>query len=144
MIFGFLIFIHVLVCFALVGVVLLQSGKGGGLAGLGGGGATAVFGGRGATDILAKLTEGLAIAFMVLSLTIALVGSRASGSEGSVIERRRADLAVPATEVLQQLQATELLEDVAAGEAPEGAVGALEVEESGAAPVEGAAVPGAE
>ncbi|MAE68963.1 MAG: preprotein translocase subunit SecG [Gemmatimonadetes bacterium] len=119
MILGFLIFVHVVVCVALVGVVLLQSGKGGGLAGLGGGGATAVFGGRGATDVLSKLTQGLAIGYMVLSMTIALVGSGVGDQEGSVIERRRADLAVPATEVLQQLQADQIVEDVPAGEALE-------------------------
>ncbi len=121
MILGFLIFVHVVVCFSLVGVVLLQSGKGGGLAGLGGGGATAVFGGRGATDVLSKLTQGLAIGYMVLSLTIALAGSGLGSNEGSVIERRRADLAVPATEVLQQLQADQIAEEVAGGEALESA-----------------------
>ncbi len=53
----FLILIHLLVCIALIGVVLMQSGKGGGLAGGAfGGSAQTVFGGRGATDFLSKAT----------------------------------------------------------------------------------------
>lgn len=105
MIFGSLVFVHVCVSAALISIVLLQSGRGGGLAGLGGGGAQAVFGGRGATDILAKITQGLAIAFMVLSLLLALYGGMSTDDAASIIEQRRSQLAIPATQALQDYQA---------------------------------------
>ena len=60
MIYGIVLGIHVLVCLALVLVVLLQSSKGGGLAGAFGGGAdSTVFGGRGAATVLSKATTGI-------------------------------------------------------------------------------------
>lgn len=50
-------------------VVLLQSGKGGGLAGIaGGGGATQILGARQAPDILEKATWVLATLFIVLCI----------------------------------------------------------------------------
>ena len=55
--YGFLLFVHLLICFSLVAVVLVQSGKGGGLAGGAfGGSAQTVFGGRGATDFITRAT----------------------------------------------------------------------------------------
>ena len=69
--------IHVVNCVFLIVVVLLQSSKGGGLAGAFGGGQTsnAVFGGRGAGTFLSKLTTGLAVLFMVTSLSLAYLGN---------------------------------------------------------------------
>src|SRR5260221_6192180 len=78
--FVFLMFLHLLVCISLIGVVLLQSGKGGGLAGGAfGGSAQTVFGGRGATDFITRATMVLGAAFFLTSLTLALMsvgGSR--------------------------------------------------------------------
>lgn len=64
--YAWLVF-HVLVCFSLVIVVLMQSSKGEGLAGstFSGGVGSAVFGGRGVATILSKATSVLAILFMV-------------------------------------------------------------------------------
>ena len=107
MVFGFLILIHVIVCAALIGIVLLQSGKGGGLAGLGGGATQAVVGGRGATDVLSKITEGLAIAFMVMSFVLALYGSRTNDVPASVISARQAEIASPATAAIEEFQANQ-------------------------------------
>ncbi len=80
---SFLMFIYIVVCFGLILAVLLQSSKGGGLAGAfggGGGDMGAVFGGRGAANFLSKLTTILATAFMVLALIISFVSK--SGSDG--------------------------------------------------------------
>src|SRR5690625_7835129 len=61
----------------LILVVLLQSGRGGGLGEFGGGGgASTTFGARGASSILQRLTVYSAIAFMVLSITLAIISSR--------------------------------------------------------------------
>ena len=68
----FLTILHVLVCFFLIGVVLLQRGKGAEIGAVfGGGGSSTVFGSRGAGSFLSKLTTGAAIIFMITSLSLA-------------------------------------------------------------------------
>ncbi|MCK4590584.1 MAG: preprotein translocase subunit SecG [Candidatus Latescibacteria bacterium] len=69
----FLIVIHIFVAFALVIVILLQSGaRGGGLAGTfgGAGGTGAIFGGRGAAPFLTKLTAILASVLIVTCISL--------------------------------------------------------------------------
>ena len=71
--------LHFIACFILIGVVLLQRGKGADLgASLGGGGANTIFGGRGAGNFLTKITTASAIVFMCTSLTLAYLGYQAS------------------------------------------------------------------
>ena len=71
----FLYTLHFLVCFVLIGVVLLQRGKGADLgASLGGGGANTIFGSRGAGNFLTRITTASAIIFMGTSLTLAYFG----------------------------------------------------------------------
>ena len=71
--------LHFMVCFILIGVVLLQRGKGSDIgAALGGGGANTVFGSRGAGNFLTRITTGSAIVFMCTSLSLAYVGTRHS------------------------------------------------------------------
>jgi preprotein translocase subunit SecG len=86
---GILLGAHVLVSLALMIVVLLQSGKGGGLAGAfgGGGGMGAVFGGQAAATFLTKATRYLAAAFMITALSMALsVKARREGTIASELE----------------------------------------------------------
>ncbi len=76
----FLVFVHVIVCLFLIGVVLLQQGKSADLAGaFGGQGSQTAFGPRGAANLLTKLTTYAAILFMVLSIALTILLSRASG-----------------------------------------------------------------
>ncbi|UCH11245.1 MAG: preprotein translocase subunit SecG [Fidelibacterota bacterium] len=90
MIYGILIFLDILVSILLVIVILLQSGRGGGLAGtLGGGISTAMFGGQGADKLMTRLTTGLAAAFMILAILISIAG-RPRGTMGDSIVRQRA------------------------------------------------------
>lgn len=79
MIAAFLTVIFVLVCLAVVGVVLLQQGKGAGFAGAFGigAGSQTIFGSRAGT-FFTKLTAGLVAALMVIALLIAFVNSRTS------------------------------------------------------------------
>ncbi len=73
----FLIVLHVMVCFILILVVLLQRGKGGDMgAALGGGGSNTVFGSRGAGNFLTKLTTGAAIGFMLTSLSLSYLSTQ--------------------------------------------------------------------
>ena len=63
--------IHVFVCLFLVGVVLLQSGRSGGMGVLSGAATQTVFGGRGASGFLAKATSVCAMLFMLTSASLA-------------------------------------------------------------------------
>jgi preprotein translocase subunit SecG len=83
----FLMVVHLLVCMSLIGVVLLQSGKGGGLAGGAfGGSAQTVFGGRGATDFITRATMVLGGAFFITSLTLALMSAGVARPTRSIIQ----------------------------------------------------------
>lgn len=92
--FGILIILHVLISIGLILVVLMQSGKGGGLSGAfgggGGGGSQSVFGGAGAATFLNKATVWLAAAFMVSSLLLAVVGGRVGQTSRSVLDETTA------------------------------------------------------
>jgi len=75
-----LVVVHVIVCLFLIGVVLLQQGKSADLAGaFGGQGSQTAFGPRGAANLLTKLTTYAAIIFMLLSIALTILLSRASG-----------------------------------------------------------------
>ncbi|MCO6431690.1 MAG: preprotein translocase subunit SecG [Deltaproteobacteria bacterium] len=68
--FNILLVIHCLLCIFLVGLVLLQQGKGADMGAAFGGNSTTLFGAAGATDFVTKLTTGIAIAFMVTSILL--------------------------------------------------------------------------
>ena len=91
--YGFLLTLLVLDGVFLGVVILLQAGKGGGLAAMGGGAAaTDVLGGRQATTLLTRATWIAGTIFMVLSLVLAILSSR-STAPTSVLE----GIANPAT-----------------------------------------------
>lgn len=73
-----LIIIHVLVSLFLIAVVLLQSGKGAEIGAAFGGSSQTLFGSRGGASFLGKMTTGVAIAFMITSLLLAIVTTRGS------------------------------------------------------------------
>lgn len=76
-----LVVIHVLISIFLILVVLVQQGKGADLAGaFGGGGSQTAFGARGATTLLHKLTTGFFIAFVITSMSLAVLQARPRGS----------------------------------------------------------------
>ncbi len=71
----FIDIVHVFVCMVLMGVVLLQQGKGGGMGAAFGGATTQVFGGRGAGNILTRATAICAAIFMITSVSLAYLSS---------------------------------------------------------------------
>jgi preprotein translocase subunit SecG len=80
--------IHVIVCFFLVIVVLLQSGKAADLAGaFGGMGSQTAFGPRGATTVLSKATTIAAAVFMITSLTLAILATRNAGGSQTILDK---------------------------------------------------------
>lgn len=73
--------VHLIMCFVLILIVLLQTGKGAQMGSAFGGGASqTIFGTRGATTFLGKLTTVAAIIFMLTSLSLAILSSRRSAS----------------------------------------------------------------
>ncbi len=66
--------LHLIACFFLIAVVLLQQGKGQDLASaFGGGGTQAAFGPRGSATLLSRVTTGLAAVFMITSVSLAVL-----------------------------------------------------------------------
>ncbi len=74
MLYGFILTVHLIVCFVLIAVILLQAGRGGGFADATGG-AAQTFGTRGAT-LLTRATTVCAIVFMLTSLTLATLSAQ--------------------------------------------------------------------
>lgn len=106
--------IYVPICFALIGIVLLQKGKGVGFAGAFGlgAGSEAVFGPRGGVSLPVRVTQVLAGTFMVLALLLSLTGglARRGIAPGTVEAMVDAETAVERTGL-------ELLEDAGLGSA---------------------------
>lgn len=84
--FGILLALHIIVCIMLVIAVLMQSSKGGGLAGTFGGTSTAFLSGRQAADTLTKATVVLAILFALLSIGLNVTYVRDGEDEKGLIE----------------------------------------------------------
>ena len=85
--YGFLLAILILDGIFLSVVILLQSGKGGGLAAVGGGAAMTegILGGRQATTMLTRATWTSGALFMLLALWLSILSSRSMAPE-SVIQ----------------------------------------------------------
>ncbi len=70
----------------LMGIVLIQNPKGGGLdSTFGGAGANQVFGAARSTDFVEKLTWGLAISLFILCILTAIIVSNDAGATGGII-----------------------------------------------------------
>jgi len=80
MILALFYIVHVVVSLFLVGVVLLQQGKGADLSVFGGGSTMTAFGSRSATNFLHKMTVAAFIAFIVTTLSIGVMQRSARGS----------------------------------------------------------------
>jgi len=85
-----LVTLHILVCFILIIVIMLQSGSAADLAGaFGGAGSQTAFGPRGAATFLSHATTWCAVVFMMTSLTLSVkrAPSEVSSGTGSVLEQ---------------------------------------------------------
>ncbi|MDZ4384376.1 MAG: preprotein translocase subunit SecG [Nitrospirota bacterium] len=108
-----LIIIHVLVSLFLIGVVLIQSGKGAEMgASFGAASSHTIFGSRGPGSFLGKLTTGAAILFMITSFSLAFIGKKGIG--GSSVMPAHTEAPAPA------VTTTNLPEPAAAPGAPAG------------------------
>lgn len=92
MLLGILLTIHIIVCFCLIGVVLMQRSEGGAL-GMGGG-PSGFMSARGAGDLLTRITWILGSVFFVLSLALTLLSGR-QGASDSIVDRVKIDAINP-------------------------------------------------
>ena len=98
-----LIIVHVLVALAIIGLVLLQHGKGADMgSGFGGGASGSLFGATGSANFLSRATAILAAIFFVLSLALAYFATRKPVEEGGgvidVIRKQQAEKPAPKAE----------------------------------------------
>lgn len=75
-----LIIIHILVCIFLIGIVLLQHGKGADIGATFGGSSQSLFGSEGPVPLLNKITTLSAIVFMGTSVSLAYLSANKSTS----------------------------------------------------------------
>jgi preprotein translocase subunit SecG len=95
---GFILAVHVLLALMIIGLVLLQRGKGAEAgAGFGSGASGTVFGARGTSTLFSKLTAVFAGLFFATSLLLAYMGTRAPGEPTSVLERSLLSAPAPAS-----------------------------------------------
>lgn len=72
-----LLILHALLALSLIGVILVQTGKGADIgAAFGGGSSQTVFGARGPTTFLHRLTIALAVLIMVTSILLTIYATR--------------------------------------------------------------------
>ena len=85
-----LIVTHVVVALAIIGLVLLQHGKGADMgSGFGGGASGSLFGATGSANFLSRTTAVLATLFFLLSLALAYVATKKPVAPGGVMDAVR-------------------------------------------------------
>jgi len=91
-----LLVIHILVCLSLIGIVLIQGGKGAEVgATFGAGASQTIFGASGGQSFLGKMTTGAAVIFMLTSLALAIFWGQPGSS--SIMPDQVAPAAAPAS-----------------------------------------------
>lgn len=86
--------IHVLAALSVIGLVLLQHGKGADMgAAFGSGASGSLFGVTGASNFLSRATAVMVTVFFITSITLAYLGTQKSGSS---LMLEKASIAVPA------------------------------------------------
>ena len=111
-----LIVIHVLICFLMVGAILLQSGKGAEIGASFGGSSQTVFGSRGPANFLSKFTVVVAAIFMITSLSLAIM-ARDRTFSSTVIDLKKKETSQPAPETPTTTPAAPAAEGHAPGDA---------------------------
>ncbi|HLD17145.1 MAG TPA: preprotein translocase subunit SecG [Coxiellaceae bacterium] len=82
-----LLILHVLVALSIVGLVLLQQGKGATAgANFGGGASNSMFGSQGAMPFLVKVTVILAVIFFVTSISLTHLAAKEKPAQSTVLD----------------------------------------------------------
>lgn len=106
--------VHIVVCLFLVGIVLLQHGKGADIGATFGGSSQSLFGTEGPLPLLNKITTAVAIIFMLTSVTLAYISSQSSSS--SVMSEISVSQPAAPVEVAQPLAKEDMVMEKPAGE----------------------------
>lgn len=85
--FSTILFLHILAAIGVIGLVLVQHGKGADMgAAFGSGASGSLFGATGSANFLSRTTAVLAAVFFVTSLTLAYIASNKPKTTGSVMQ----------------------------------------------------------
>ncbi len=100
MLHSFILAVHILLALMIIGLVLMQRGKGAEAgAGFGSGASGTVFGARGTATLFSKLTAVFAAMFFATSLWLAYLGTRSASEPSTVLERAAQAATSPAAPV---------------------------------------------
>lgn len=80
----FITVLHVILSILLVLIILLQPGKGADVGAAFGGGGSGMFGPRGPATLLSRATTGVAVLFMVTSVSLALLSDQSLLSDSAL------------------------------------------------------------
>jgi len=95
--------LHVLVALAIIGLVLLQHGKGADVgSGFGGGASGSLFGATGSANFLSRTTAILATVFFLTSLGLAYLANVTPRTSGGVLDAVKNEQAAPGKEVSKE------------------------------------------
>ena len=120
------IVLHVLIALVIIGLVLLQHGKGADMgSGFGGGASGSLFGATGSANFLSRATAVLATLFFLTSLGLAYLATSKPRTSGGVLD---------AVKVQQSAPAQEKVADKPPAETPKGAAPATPVAPAEAPP----------
>ncbi len=97
MVYTLIVIVHVLVCFLMIGAILLQSGKGAEIGAAFGGSSQTVFGSRGPANFLSKFTVAVAAVFMVTSFSLAILAKQQNFASTVIDMQQKSAPATPAT-----------------------------------------------
>ena len=102
MLYSIVLFVFVIVCLLLVGIILLQTSQSGGMGSIGGGNSflDGALGSQGADSLLLKTTTVLAVIFMSLAILINIIDNPASEmnySTESVIMKNNSEDVIPSS-----------------------------------------------
>ena len=88
---------HVLIAMAIIGLVLLQHGKGADMgSGFGGGASGSLFGATGSANFLSRATAVLATVFFLTSLGLAYLATNKPKASGGVLDAAKTQQSAPA------------------------------------------------
>jgi preprotein translocase subunit SecG len=92
--------VQILSALGMIGLILVQHGKGADMgAAFGSGSAGSLFGASGSANFLSRTTAVLAVVFFVATLALAYFGNRQPASAGSVLERAVQEAPAPASQI---------------------------------------------
>ena len=94
---GIILGVQILAALGMIGLILVQHGKGADMgAAFGGGSSGSLFGASGSANFLPRATTAMATLFFVTTLALAYLGNSRPASVGSVLESAPAAASVPA------------------------------------------------